>query len=173
MLRRLTVLAVLLLCSVGVLSAGAGADSTLNLVYDCGPLTGESCFPEVGGQRDMLGPSAGWVTARQRSNGDLQINVQVRGGDASANYQVLVYCGPAHLNADGLALISSLSTDAAGRGGNTNLVVPAANIAAACGPGSHTGHIDLNTFGEFGDLVSTLAASPLNFTRPSQSGFAQ
>jgi hypothetical protein len=44
MLRRLLVLAVLLLCSVGALSASAGADSTLNLAYDCGPVTGEDCF---------------------------------------------------------------------------------------------------------------------------------
>jgi hypothetical protein len=108
----------------------------------------------------MLGASAGWVTARQRSNGDLQINVQVRGGDASTSYSVVVYCGPTHFNPGGVALFSSLSTDATGRGGNTNLVVPAANIAAACGSGSHTGHIDLDSG------FSTVAATPLNFSSP-------
>ena len=156
MLRRLLVLA-MLLCTFGVLSAGgAGASSTLNLAYDCGPVTGTDCFSD----RDMIGSSAGWVIPRQRSNGDLQLNVQVRGGDANTTYSITVYCGPTHFNAMNPVFFGSLSTDATGRGGNTNLVIPAAEIATWCGSGSHTGHIDLDS------AVSTLAATPLTFSSP-------
>ena len=134
-------------------TTATATDQRANLVYDCGPLGGD-----CGTERDMAGPTVGYVTYRQRQNGDLQINVAVRSGDPNTTYFVSVYCGPSHDNA--IALIDfndTVSTNASGRGSNTNIVVTAADIAFWCGAGSHTGHIDL-------DSGSTLAAAPLNFS---------
>jgi hypothetical protein len=141
-----------LVCALGALmvgSAGAAAPST-SLVYDNGPLGG--------GARDNVGARVGWVIAKQLFNGDLEINVEVRRADASTTYNVVAYCGPTHVNPENTFLIigGGFSTNASGAGSGS-WVVSAATLAAQCGAGSQTGHIDLDS------AVSTLAA-PLNFS---------
>lgn len=126
--------------------------SAIDLAYDNGPK-----FP---GARDMIGPRVGWVIAKQLRNGDLEVNVEVRRADANSSYNVIVYCGPTHANAIAvLAFGSPVTTNASGAGSGS-VLISAASIAAACGSGSHTGHVDLDS------ATTTRAATPLNFSSP-------
>ena len=150
-LRRLTVVLTMLVLAVGALSSGSAAVVAVDLAYDSGPK-----FP---GARDMIGPRVGWVISKQLNDGSLEVNVEVRRADANATYSVTIYCGPTHANA--LAVIASgatVTTNATGAA-SYSTTIPLATLTAACGAGSHTGHIDLD-----GGPGTTLAATPLNFT---------
>jgi hypothetical protein len=148
MMRRLMVVATLV-CAVGALMVAGSASAAMSsseLVYDSGPLGG--------GARDNVGSRAGWVIAKQLRNGDLELNIEVRRGDASTNYGVTLYCGPTHANAIAAIFGASLSTNASGAA-SASWTIPAATLAF-CGGGPQTGHVDLDS------SISTLAA-PVNF----------
>jgi hypothetical protein len=151
MFRRLLVLTAALL-AVGVMASAAtatGSDSD-RLVYDSGPLGG--------GARDMLGADAGWVSNSQRQNGDMQLGVAIRGGDASTTYFIYFQCGPTHANAGaGFYTGYTVTTGANGRG-NLSFSIPGSTLLLYCGAGSGTGHIDLESG------FSTLAVTGIEWT---------
>jgi hypothetical protein len=150
-LRRLTVVLAMLVLAVGALSGSSAAVVANDLVYDNGPK-----FP---GARDMVGPRIGWVISKQLNNGSLEVNVEVRRADASTTYFVTIYCGPTHdLAGNVIASGASVMTNASGAA-SYSTTIPLMTLTAACGPGSHTGHIDLDSA-----LPSTLASTPINFT---------
>jgi hypothetical protein len=136
MFRRLIVLTASLL-AVGVMASAAAAEGASDrLVYDSGPLGG--------GARDMLGADAGWVTSYMRQSGDMQVNIAIRGGDASTSYNIFFQCGPTHVNPGfGFFTGSSVTTGPTGRA-NVSFTVPASSLAL-CGGASGTGHLDLES----------------------------
>lgn len=150
MFRRLIVLTAALL-AVGVMaSAGAAESGSDRLVYDAGPLGG--------GARDMLGADAGWVTNYQRQSGDMQVNVAIRGGDASMFYNVFFQCGPDHFNAGAGFFIGSVTTGPTGRA-NVSYTIAASTLTLFCGSGSGTGHIDFES-----GLPSSLTVTGIEWT---------
>jgi hypothetical protein len=150
-LRRLTVVLAMLVLAVGALSSGSAAVVAVDLAYDNHPK-----FP---GARDMAGPRIGWVISKQLNNGSLEVNVEVRRADASTTYFVTIYCGPTHDNAQAvIASGAAVMTNASGAA-SYSTTIPLATLTAACGAGSHTGHIDLD-----GTNGATLAATPLEFS---------
>ena len=151
MFRRLIVLTAALL-AVGVMaSAGAAESASDRLVYDSGPLGG--------GARDMLGADAGWVTAYQRQSGDMQVNIAIRGGDASTTYNIYFQCGPTHANpGNGFYTGTNVTTGPTGRA-NVSFTISASTLTLYCGSGSGTGHFDLES-----GLPSTLAVTGIEWT---------
>lgn len=150
MLRRLTVVVAVLACAVGAFSGSSAATTSVDLVYDSGPK-----FPSA---RDMVGPRIGWVISKQLFNGSLEVNVEVRRADANATYFVTIYCGPTHATAGNVIDSGDTVTTNASGAASYSTTIPLAQLTAACGPGSHTGHIDLDS------TTTTLAATPLEFT---------
>jgi hypothetical protein len=157
MIRRVLALMATLV-AVGAMATGASADGSFSdrLLYDCGPLSTPLCA----GDRDMVGFDAGWVTSNQRQNGNLQVNIAVRGGDPNTEYSIVLWCGPTHATAGNFIVGSGVTTGPTGRA-NVSLVATAAQLLAACGPGSHTSHVDLDS-----ELPSTLAASGISWSLP-------
>jgi hypothetical protein len=151
MFRRLLALTATVVAA-GVVATGAAADSTFSdrLFYDSGPL---------GGFRDMAGFDVGWVTSYQRQSGDLQVNIAIRGADASTTYFVWFECGPTHATTwFGFFTGTSVTTGPTGRA-NVSFTITAAQLAQ-CGSGSFTGHLDLE------GPATTLAATGIEYTNP-------
>ena len=94
-IRRLLIAGALALCVSAVFAASAGASGGRSqLLYDCGPITGEDCF--LGSGLDMVGPTVGNVLHKQLGNGDLQIGAFVRRSDPNMSYGLQVLCGAVH-----------------------------------------------------------------------------
>ena len=141
MIRRVLALMATLV-AVGAMATGASADGSFSdrLLYDCGPLSTPLC----GGDRDMVGFDAGWVTSNQRQNGNLQVNIAVRGGDPNTEYSIVLWCGPTHATAGSLCRRLGRDDRPTGRA-NVSFIATAAQLLAACGAGSHTSHVDLDS----------------------------
>ena len=157
MIRRVLALMATLV-AVGAMATGASADGSFSdrLLYDCGPLSTPLC----GGDRDMVGFDAGWVTSYQRQNGNLQVNIAVRGGDPNTEYSIVLWCGPTHATAGSSVAGSVVTTGPTGRA-NVSFIATAAQLLSACGAGSHTSHVDLDS-----EIPSTLAASGISWSLP-------
>jgi hypothetical protein len=99
------------------------------------------------------------VTSYQRQSGDLQVNIAIRGADASTTYFVWFECGPDHFSTwFGFYTGASVTTGPTGRA-NVSLTISAAQLAN-CGSGSFTGHLDLE------GPATTLAAGGISYTNP-------
>ena len=157
MIRRVLALTATVV-AVGAMATGASADGNFSdrLLYDCGPLSTPLCVDD----RDMVGFDAGWVTSKQLRNGDLEVNIAVRRGDPNTEYSIVLWCGPTHDLAGSSVAGSGVTTGPTGRA-NVSFVATAAQLLAACGPGSHTSHVDLDS-----EIPSTLAASGLTWSLP-------
>lgn len=157
MIRRLLALAAAVVAA-GAMAFEATADGDFSdrLLYDCGPLGTPLC----GDDRDMAGFDAGWATSHQRRNGDLVVSVAVRRGDPNTEYSVVLWCGPTHAASGPFVVGSGVTTGSTGRA-NVTFVATAAQLASACGPGSHTSHVDLDS-----ELPSTLTATGITWSLP-------
>lgn len=141
--------------------AGA-ADTKVDLLHDCGPNSGQG--PCAGGNRDMLGPEVGFVNYNQNGQGDLIIVSATKKSEPDRTFDFLLWCGPTHNTAGNLAKFvdDAMTTNVVGNGNTGAILVTAAELLAACGPGAHTGHVDLDS----DNLDTTLTGTPINFTVP-------
>ena len=129
-MRRRLVFGVLCLCLFGVIAAPAGA---------VGGGTREIVLDETG---DFGGPRAGYLYYNQRANGSIQMSVVLKNAPPNDTYSLHVSCFPFHLDPR-IDLPDIVTTDAAGRGKNTSIVIGAATLAF-CGSGDIQGHFDLH-----------------------------
>jgi hypothetical protein len=157
MIRRLLGLtAAVVAAGAAASGATAAGGSSDRLLYDCGPLGTPLCAED----RDMVGFDAGWVTSHQRRNGNLVVSVAVRRGDPNTEYSVVLWCGPTHATSGTFVVGSGVTTASTGRA-NVRFTATAAQLASACGSGSHTSHVDLDS-----ELPSTLTATGITWSLP-------
>ena len=165
MKTRLALLTVLTL-AVGAMISGpvqAGNDTKVDLIHDCGPTSGQG---PCNGNRDMAGPVRGFVNYNQNGQGDLLIVNAIKKADPNTTLDFRLYCGPTHNTAGNNPWfeMAAVTTNNVGNG-NTGAVHVPAEALVVCGPGTHTGHVDLDTPG-LGFGGTTMAGTPIVFTVP-------
>ena len=141
-------------------NANAANDTKVDLLHDCGPNSPEG--PCDFANRDMAGPEVGFVNYNQNGQGDLLVVSAIKKAEPNRVFDFILYCGPTHANAINIAHFepAAVTTNVVGNGNTGAILVTADELLTACGPGAHTGHVDLDTTN--GD--ATLAATPINFT---------
>jgi hypothetical protein len=112
---------------------------------------------------DVTGEQTGWVVVKQLRNGDLELNVEVRRADANTTYQFELWCGPSHATAGNSPRQQVGGTTNSAGSASFHVSVPAWALAV-CGPGAHTGHIDLSAVPSIEGHAPELVASPINFS---------
>jgi hypothetical protein len=117
-------------------TAGATANTKLDLLQDCS--TGCPQPP------DMVGPAGfGFVNYNQDANGDLRIVASLKGAEPNTTYVVILANGPTHATTTGFAKVGTVATNGQGNGTVNISVSHATLMSAPFGAGNQTNHIDL------------------------------
>ena len=146
---------------VAAAPAGANGATKVDLLHDCGPNSVEG--PCAGGNRNMAGPEVGFVNYNQNGQGDLIIVSATKKSEPNRTFSFTLYCGPTHDTAGNIAHheADAMTTNVVGNGNTGAIKIPMEQLLARCGPGAHTGHVDLDS-----GFDTTLAATPINFEVP-------